>query len=262
MAAAPPEPTPPNRTLSSLNLAYNGIHTAGRALLDMAQEASPGLARVELVGNPCLSCGPTASLGAPARAAIKASWAAAAELEGGAVGIVRKVAAAALEAVPEALPLVGYEPPPTPRPPEEVDENGDPKAPPEDWEAPSKIEAWEGIDALAGYVCNAIGSLVGKLGDPEALKAALKGDYGVLVASRGLPAGVPFERFGECLISGMQKALGEAMSEEATAAWRDAYADAAASMQEAYTLSQLAEAAAAAAAAKEAEGDEEVAPPE
>ena len=72
--AATPEPVPPNRTLSSLNLCYNAIHTKGRAMLEQCQELSPGLARIELVGNPCLSCGPTASLGVAARSAIAASW--------------------------------------------------------------------------------------------------------------------------------------------------------------------------------------------
>ena len=96
-----------------------------------------------------------------------------------------------------------------------------------------------------------------KLGDPEALKAALAADYGVLLASRGVPAGAPFDKFGELLLSALQEALGaEGLSEEAAAAWRDAYADASACLQEAYTLSQLAEAASKAAAAAAAPAEE------
>ena len=268
--AATPEPVPPNRTLSSLNLCYNAIHTKGRAMLEQCQELSPGLARIELVGNPCLSCGPTASLGVAARSAIAASWEALAALEeaGGQEGVIKGVVAAALaEFEEELLPIVGYEPPPTPRP--ELDEEGNPIAPPEGEEGEaeagddpkasptSKIESWEGLAPLTAKVCKAIGGLVTKLGDPEALKAALAADYGVLLASRGVPAGAPFDKFGELLLSALQEALGaEGLSEEAAAAWRDAYADASACLQEAYTLSQLAEAASKAAAAAAAPAEE------
>ena len=263
LSPALPEPVPPNRSLSSLNLCYNAIGTPGRSMLEQCQALSPGLARVELVGNPCLTCGPTASLGVEARQAIASSWQAIAELEGGSQAVCKSVVVAALTATPEVLPLVGYEAPPTPRPP--VDEEGNPieEPPPAEGEAAepvNQIELWAGLDGLSARVTKAIDGLVGSLGQPEALNAQLAGDYGVLLASRGVPAGLPFEAFGEALLSGLSTALAEGLTEEAANAWRDAYTDASASLQEAYTPSQLAEAAAKAAAkAAAAESEEEAA---
>jgi len=236
------EPVPPNRTLTALSLAHNAIGTRGRLVLEATQLANPGLARLELVGNPCLTCGPTAGLGVAARSAINSSWAALTELDGGVEAVVSKLVAAALALVPEVLPLVGYEPPP---PPEEAAdgeaaEAADPKAPP-------SIDEWAGLAALSALVAAAVSKLVGMLGDPEALGAALK-DYGLLCATRGVPAGSPYDVFGEQLISALGGALGDGFGEETATAWRDAFADAAQCMQQVYTPSQIAEAAAKAAA--------------
>ena len=213
----------------------------GRLVLEATQLANPGLARLELVGNPCLTCGPTAGLGVAARSAISSSWAALAELDGGVEAVVSKLVAAALGLVPEVLPLVGYEPPP---PEEAADgeaaEAADPKAPP-------TIDEWAGLAALSTLVAAAVSKLVGMLGDPEALGAALK-DYGLLCATRGVPAGSPYDVFGEQLISALGGALGDGFGEETATAWRDAFADAAQCMQQVYTPSQIAEAAAKAAA--------------
>ena len=117
------------------------------------------------------------------------------------------------------------------------------------------VEAWEGLDALSSSVLDAVGGLVGGLESPEGLKEALV-DYGVLCASRGLPAGAPFEAFGSALLGGLGEALGEAMPEGGGAAWKDAYAEAAACMQTAFTPSQLKAAAEAAAAKADAEAEE------
>ena len=98
----------------------------------------------------------------------------------------------------------------------------------------------QGLPRLAARVEEAIDGLVGLLGQPEAIGDALKRDYGVLLASCDVPAGAPFTTFGECLVAALSEALAAELTDEALQAWKDAYADAAASMQEAYAPSQLA----------------------
>ena len=86
----------------------------------------------------------------------------------------------------------------------------------------------------------AIDSLVLSLGRPEDLYAKLRGNYGLLLASRDVPPGEAYDTFGELFLSGLAESLGDSLGEEAKAAWRDAYTEASACMQTAYTLSQLA----------------------
>ena len=238
------ETDPPNRSLTALNLSFNSISTKGRRSIEAAQAASEALTRVELKGNPCLTCGPTASLGAAGRAAIADTWAALAQLEGGAEGVMAKVLATALDETPAALPLVGYvegslggesepasSPSATPR---------DPKMP-ELSDGARVIIRWTGMARLAAVVATAIEKLIAALNSPPALERHLRDDLGLVLASRGFPPGAPYDAFGESLVKGLANALGEeGFSEEAAAAWREAYASASECMQTAYTLSQLA----------------------
>ena len=238
------ETDPPNRSLTALNLSFNSISTKGRRSIEAAQAASEALTRVELKGNPCLTCGPTASLGAAGRAAIADTWAALAQLEGGAEGVMAKVLATALDETPAALPLVGYvegslggesepasSPSATPR---------DPKMP-ELSDGARVIIRWTGMARLATVVATAIEKLIAALNSPPALERHLRDDLGLVLASRGFPPGAPYDAFGESLVKGLANALGEeGFSEEAAAAWREAYASASECMQTAYTLSQLA----------------------
>ena len=263
-APAAVEPSPPNASLAALNLSYNGITTIGRGALETAQATSAALEKVDLAGNPCMRCGPTASMGVASRQAIGSSWQAMCEAEEGAAAgaALRKAIVRTLAGVPEALPVVGYTPPPPPPADDATEADGtqaaDPKALADAADAADTaagLEAWEGLEALSGAACSAISELVGALGQPESLQAQLH-TLGVLGASHGLPAGRSFELFGEALLSSLAEGLGEAWTEEVAAAWRAAYAEAAACMQEAFTPSQIAaakEAAAAAAATAEAE---------
>jgi len=234
----------PNRVLTALNLSYNSLGTAGKLALEAAQVASPGLARIELVGNPCLKCGPAASLGAPAREAIKSTWAAVAELEGGHEAFGRKVAAAALGLVPEALPLVGYVPPVAAAEEAEAESKEEAAAP--------NLEEWEGLEKVGSLVAKWTQSLVASLDHPAELHQMLRYEMGIVCASRGLPAGRPFEIFGEALLAALAEALGDGLGEEAALAWKDAYADGSRCMQTAYTPAQVAAAEAAAKAAADA----------
>ena len=233
-----------SQVLTALNLSYNSLGTAGKLALEAAQVASPGLARIELVGNPCLKCGPAASLGAPAREAIKSTWAAVAELEGGHEAFGRKVAAAALGLVPEALPLVGYVPPVAAAEEAEAESKEEAAAP--------NLEEWEGLEKVGSLVAKWTQSLVASLDHPAELHQMLRYEMGIVCASRGLPAGRPFEIFGEALLAALAEALGDGLGEEAALAWKDAYADGSRCMQTAYTPAQVAAAEAAAKAAADA----------
>ena len=226
---------PPNTTLATVNLSFNEIGTPGRASCEAAQAIEGGaITSLILKGNPCLTCGPTASMPAGTRALIASSWAALGELEGGAEGAVKKIVAASLDLVADAQPIVGYSPPVAPEPTGE--EGEDPKE--EVLEGVAAIEAWPGLEGLASTVCKSLTHLVGLLDDPEALKESLRYEYGTAIASRGITPGGPYEAFGEQLVKGLGEALGEGLSEEAGAAWLAAYNEAAVVMQEAYALSQ------------------------
>ena len=77
--------------------------------------------RLELAGNPCLSCGPGASLSATQRASILASWRALCGEDGGAT-FCATLLGGAFEAVPEMRALAGLEPVPEVPVPEAVPE--------------------------------------------------------------------------------------------------------------------------------------------
>lgn len=160
------EPIPPNTTLTALSLVHNALGTQGRAWIEAAQAASPALSRLQLDGNPCLSCGPTATMGVAPRAAIADTWAKLAEGEGGAAAVMRKAVASSLDAVAAAQPLVGYSPPVAPPPPEEGAEAAEEEPV---LEGIAAIEAWEGLTPLTSQVTAAIDKLIGSLGAPEAL---------------------------------------------------------------------------------------------
>ena len=252
--AAAAEPAP-NRTLTALNLSRNRITTTGRAALEAAQEFSPSLARLDLTGNPCLSAGPGAALSREQRAAVKASWSALAETEGGAAAAVR-AALVAFFAVPAALALsplakAAAAPPPPADGEEAAEEGGEAAAA----EAPS-LDDDPAMPAVVEAVTTAVGELVGCINTPEALKPLLS-ELGLAAASRGLPAGEPFDKFGETLVAALAEALGDALADDGAAAWRASYAEASRAMQGVYTPAQLAEAAAAAAAAAEGEAPAE-----
>jgi hypothetical protein len=225
-APAAEAPPTPNRTLTAINLSHNAIGVAGRRALELAQEQSPGLTKLGLSGNPCLSCGPAASMSKANRAAIAASWAALGELEGGAAAVCKRAALAALEKVPEARPLVGYVAP-TPRAPAAEGEGEDATPPPEGGEdgegAPVGLEGWGGLDGLAEQISGALDACVKELDDPSALGVRLA-DLGLMIASRKLPlASDPFDVFGSCLMDALGEALGaEGLTEDAANAWRQA----------------------------------------
>ena len=253
--AAAAEPAP-NRTLTALNLSRNRITTTGRAALEAAQEFSPSLARLDLTGNPCLSAGPGAALSREQRAAVKASWSALAETEGGAAAAVRAALVAFFGAVPAALALsplakAAAAPSPPADGEEAAEEGGEAAAA----EAPS-LDDDPAMPAVVEAVTTAVGELVGCINTPEALKPLLS-ELGLAAASRGLPAGEPFDKFGETLVAALAEALGDALADDGAAAWRASYAEASRAMQGVYTPAQLAEAAAAAAAAAEGEAPAE-----
>lgn len=230
--AAPP--IKPNRTLTALNLSRNRIGTTGRVLLEKGQALSPGLVRLELKGNPCLSCGPGASLSPAERASIVSSWEAVGAAEGGRDAFVKALMLAFFEAVPAALPLVSFG-------------------------ADAPLAESEGLAKAAEAVGAALDEMMGKLNSPEQLRLDLL-EVGLKAASRGLPCGAPFEKMGSVLLATLQETLGaESFTEAASAAWSDVSAQAFVCMQEAYTPAQKAEAAAAAeaeaAAAAEGEGE-------
>ena len=247
----------PNRTLTAINLSYNQIGTSGRLALEAAQVASPGLARLELVGNPCLTCGPTASLSATDRAALRSTWAALGDIDGGVEAFGKQLCAAALAEVAEARPLVGFVPAEVAADADAADA-AETKATADVAALAAELGEWEGLGPLSALVNATIGRLVGELDSPETLQATLRAELGVVCASRGLPAGAPFAMFGDKLLEALGTALGDGLSAEAASAWRDAYADASRCMQQAYTPQQLAaaEAAEAAAAAEANEADE------
>ena len=118
------------------------------------------------------------------------------------------------------------------------------------------FEAAYALSVRAGMLVSAANMRL-KLGQPEALKLSLRYDYGTLLASRGVQPGAAFDTFGEVLLKGLGESLGDGLPEEAASAWKDAYADCAACMQEAFSPSQLAAAAAAAAAPAPAEAEAE-----
>jgi len=232
-AAAPP-PIKPNRTLTALNLSRNRIGTAGRVLLEKGQALSPGLVRLELKGNPCLSCGPGASLSPAERASVASSWEAVGATEGGRDGFVTALLLAFFEAAPAALPLVAFG-------------------------ADAPLAESEGLGEAAAAVGGWIDIMMGSLNAPETLRLELL-EVGLKAASRGLPCGAPFETMGSALLATLQETLGEeAFTEAASGAWSEVSAQAFLCMQEAYTPAQKAEAAAAAeaeaAAAAEGEGE-------
>ena len=262
---APPRPPAFNRTLTALNLSRNRIGTAGRALLEAAQAASPLLVRLELAGNPCLSCGPGASLSATQRASILASWRQLCGEDGGA-SFCATLLGRAFEAVPETRALVGLGPAPEAPPPEaEAEAAAAGEAAEEEEESAESVA----LRAAAADAAAAMETMAGQLGAPEALKDSLA-ELGVKAASRGLGCGAPFERLGEVLQGALQAALGdEAFPEALAEAWRQLYAQASQEMQTQYTPGQRAEAraaaeaaaaAAAAAAEAEAEAQEQEAP--
>ena len=98
-------------------LALPALSAAFPALVEAAQAASPLLVRLELAGNPCLSCGPGASLSATQRASILASWRRLCGEDGGA-SFCATLLGRAFETVPETRALVGLGPAPEAPPPE------------------------------------------------------------------------------------------------------------------------------------------------
>ena len=289
---APPRPPHFNRTLTALNLSRNRIGTAGRALLEAAQSASPLLVRLELAGNPCLSCGPGASLSATQRASILASWRQLCGEDGGAT-FCASLLGGAFEAVPETRALAGV--PEAAPEPEAVPEAEAAVAAPAPAPAKGKagatavpeaaaaaeeaaeeaVESAESVAlrAAAAHAAAAMEIMAQQLSAPEALKESLT-ELGVKAASRGLGCGAPFDRLGEALQTALQASLGdEAFPEALAEAWRQLYAQASQEIQLQYTPGQRAEAQAivdaaeaavaaeaAAAAAAEAEAQEGEAP--
>ena len=153
-------PPPPNKTLTALNLSSNRICSAGRAALDQAQAVQPSLSRLELSGNPCVSCGPTASLSASSRAAIVESWnACVAEAE---AAMSAALIGAALAAVPIARALFGL--------PEAADDEaeGDEPAP----SAPSGSPSMGRASAASGALSAPSGTEEEAAAEPDAAVAA------------------------------------------------------------------------------------------
>jgi hypothetical protein len=205
----------PNRTLAALNLAGNRIGVVGRAALEQAMDANPALKRLELRGNPCLTAGPGAWLTRAQRQIVQQTWAALDGVDGGKLGMMKKLAGVTLERIPGAAAAALM---PLDKP----------------------LDTLHGLERLAQSALFQMEELVPRLSDPETLAFSLE-YLGKRAASRGLPPIGSFDTFGSALLEALASSLGTAMTQDASAAWSCAYAAGSAKMQEAYTAGQVVE---------------------